>query len=95
MGNQAGEQKKLVVYYNDEEDSEQLPSEVNVRNISDLKEKLLELTGVKNMNGKELKIVFNHVELLVDIQKIIDGHEYNVVKKVKPSICKIYIDEKF
>ena len=46
------ELKNILVYYLGDEDSEQYPSEIGVRNISDLKEQLSEVCGIKNKDSR-------------------------------------------
>lgn len=93
LTNQGRERKRLMVYSAPEDqDSEEYPAELIVENFSELKERLSEITGVRN--DGVLKVILNHTELIVTIDKIIDGKDYTVKTKVKPSIVKIYIDIK-
>jgi len=86
--------KTLIVFYKFEDDSEQFPSEFQVRNISELKTQLSELCGIQNSNSKDIRIILNCREVLINILKVEDGVEYDVTKKVKPNLIKLYMDKR-
>ena len=86
--------KTLIVFYKFEDDSEQFPSEFQVRNISELKTQLSELCGIQNSNSKDIRIILNCREVLINILKVEDGVEYDVTKKVKPNLIKLYLDKR-
>ena len=89
-------EKRIQVYYMPEEqvDSEEFPTQICVRNISELKEQLGEVCGIKDLNKRVVKIILNHSEVIVSISNLIEGREYCVKKRVKPDLFKIYVDEK-
>ena len=85
--------KTIIVHYDNEEDSESFPSEFKVRNIRDLKAQLLELCGI-NSDCTDVRVILDVREVIVNIDKIENGAEYTVGKKVKPHIIKLYFDKR-
>ena len=88
------ELKTLLVYYLNDEDSEQYPTEVQVMNISDLKEQLAEVCGIKNKDSKDFKIILDSKEVIINVGKLEDGAEYSVSKKIKTSLVKLYMNKR-
>ena len=88
------ELKTLLVYYLNDEDSEQYPTEVQVMNISDLKEQLAEVCGIKNKDSKDFKIILDSKEVIINVGKLEDGGEYSVSKKIKTSLVKLYMNKR-
>ena len=85
--------KTIIVYYENEDDSEQFPSELKVKTIRDLKDQLLELCGILT-DCTDVRVILNARELIVNLDKIEHGSEYSVAKKVKPHIIKLYFDKR-
>ena len=85
--------KRIMVHLlpdGEEADSESFPSELIVSNMGELKSQVAEVADV--CSESTIKVILNHSEQLVTIEKLVDGGSYTVTKKVKQGIVKIYFD---
>ena len=85
------ETKTFMAFFDNDEDSEEFPTEIRVGNYNELKMQLAQMVGMKDINAKDIRIILNMAEVILSIQKIQNGAEYNVSKKVKTNLVKLYI----
>ena len=85
------ETKTFSAFLDNDEDSEEFPTEIRVGNYNELKMQLAQMVGMKDINAKDIRIILNMAEVIISIQKIQNGAEYNVSKKVKTNLVKLYI----
>ena len=78
-----------LLYSMEEDDSEQFPVEVRLGCFEDLIGSLSVLLGLKK--EKQLSIVLDRSEAIINLEKLCDDAEYRVEKKVKEKHIRIYL----
>ena len=88
------QEKTFFLCHDYEYDSEELSTEVKVKDFDQFKEQLVVFSGVKRTESRIVIVVLEGREVIVTLDKLQEREIYSVRKKIKPNCIKVYLIKK-
>ena len=83
--------KTIEVTLRLDEDSDPLPTRLDIASFGQMKELLLNTCGIVNSSHKSIVLVLDRRETIVSLDKIVNLATYDLFFKVKETLVKMYL----